>query len=90
MPILIVGLGNPGNEYLNTRHNMGRIMLEFIKKNYDFNVLRFESGALSSADMIISRTGYEVAEANLVQGKFDLVFRKVLLDFYRGKPLKLN
>ena len=60
------------------------------KKNYDFNVLRFESGALSSADMIISRTGYEVAEANLVQGKFDLVFRKVLLDFYRGKPLKLN
>ena len=57
------------------------------KKNYDFNVLRFESGALSSADMIISRTGYEVSEANLIQGKFDLVFRKVLLDFYRGKPI---
>lgn len=60
------------------------------KKNYDYNVTRFETGALSSADMIISRSGYEVAEANLIQGKYDLVFRKVLLDFYRGKPLSLD
>jgi len=25
-----------------------------------------------------------------LQGKYDLVFRKVLLDFYRGKPLVLK
>ena len=60
------------------------------KKNYEFNALRFEAGALSSSDLLISKNNYEVAEANLVQGKYDLVFRKVLLDFYRGKPLVLK
>ncbi|MEI6296086.1 MAG: aminoacyl-tRNA hydrolase [bacterium] len=29
---IIVGLGNPGEEYVDTRHNAGRIILEYIKK----------------------------------------------------------
>lgn len=34
--MLIVGLGNPGEEYKNTRHNTGRIVLENIAKSNDF------------------------------------------------------
>ncbi|HEY5588213.1 MAG TPA: aminoacyl-tRNA hydrolase [Candidatus Paceibacterota bacterium] len=35
--MLIVGLGNPGKEYENTRHNTGRIILEKIAKANDFS-----------------------------------------------------
>ena len=32
MAYIISGLGNPGKEYLNTRHNTGRLVLEFVKR----------------------------------------------------------
>ena len=35
---LIVGLGNPGKEYENTRHNMGFIMLEKIADKYGLSI----------------------------------------------------
>ena len=31
---IIVGLGNPGKEYENTKHNLGFMFLDFLNKNY--------------------------------------------------------
>ncbi len=35
--LIVVGLGNPGEEYKNTRHNAGRIILETLLKKNDFS-----------------------------------------------------
>lgn len=37
---LIVGLGNPGTEYQNTRHNIGFNAINFIANKYNINVNR--------------------------------------------------
>ena len=36
MSYIIAGLGNPGEEYENTRHNTGRIMIEHFRDAHDF------------------------------------------------------
>ncbi|MFA5831390.1 MAG: aminoacyl-tRNA hydrolase [Candidatus Paceibacterota bacterium] len=36
MPYIIAGLGNPGEEYENTRHNTGRIMIEHFRDVHGF------------------------------------------------------
>ena len=45
---LIIGLGNPGKKYSNTRHNAGRMLVEKIAENFFKGKWMFLSGAQSS------------------------------------------
>ena len=42
MPYIIAGLGNPGQEYENTRHNTGRIVLNAIAKTFEAEDFSFD------------------------------------------------
>jgi len=41
----IVGLGNPGEEYKESRHNVGRIILEKFRKKFNFSDWEFDKKA---------------------------------------------
>ncbi|MCL2491474.1 MAG: aminoacyl-tRNA hydrolase [Coriobacteriia bacterium] len=44
---LIVGLGNPGDEYENTRHNVGFLTIDALGKRHAANYWKSEAGALT-------------------------------------------
>ena len=54
MSYIIVGLGNPGPEYENTRHNTGRIILDAVRKEYSKKEFEFNKklNALSAEGKI--------------------------------------
>ena len=50
---------------------------------------RFKQGVINSVDYLIVKTNLIVAESQLLQSKFNLIFSYKILDFYSGVPLSL-
>jgi len=50
---------------------------------------KFSQGLINSVDYLITRTTFIVAESQLLQARFNLIFTYKILDFYTGIPLTL-
>ncbi|MGB8491465.1 MAG: TolC family protein [Bacteroidales bacterium] len=50
---------------------------------------KFRQGLINSTDYLVSKTTLIVAESDLLQSKFNLIFSYKVLDFYLGIPLTL-
>ena len=62
--LLIVGLGNPGSKYLNTRHNIGFILIDKLIESFNLKLKNYFT--------------YELAEYVNVEEKFKIFFLKPL------------
>ncbi len=74
---LVVGLGNPGAEYENTRHNTGRIMVGVVEKKLDKENNKQKIKFLTP-DNFMNNSGKAVAP--LVKNKKDLKDLVVIYD----------
>lgn len=54
---------------------------------FKFATDRFDAGLMNTVDYATSRNNLMLSESNLLQAKYDYIFKSKLLDFYRGKPL---
>lgn len=65
---LIVGLGNPGQQYENTRHNLGFKVLDLLagannwENKYDSQFLKFEDVILAKPQTFMNKSGEAVKE----------------------------
>jgi PTH1 family peptidyl-tRNA hydrolase len=57
MPYIIAGLGNPGEEYENTRHNTGRIVLDTVRA--EFSKEEFKANKKLNALAAVGKVGKE-------------------------------
>ncbi len=64
--------------------------LEAQNVNYEFSKESFESGMLNSTDLINAGNVRALAQSNLIRSQYEYVFRRLILDFYLGKPLSIG
>jgi PTH1 family peptidyl-tRNA hydrolase len=86
MTKLIVGLGNPDEQYQNTRHNVGFMFLDYLAKKIDSNSFTEDkkSNALTSKSKI-EKTSVILAKPLSYVNKSGEVVAK-LAKFYKIKP----
>ena len=58
--IYLVGLGNPGKKYANSRHNIGFLLLENLSKKYNSNFLLKDKLKSSCSELIINNSTYRL------------------------------
>jgi outer membrane protein len=49
--------------------------------------IRFDVGAINSVEFNIAKANLDKANSNLIQTKYDYIFRTKILDFYMSRPL---
>ena len=72
-----------------SKYRSAGVALASAKVAFAYEQRKAESGRSTIFDFNDAKTRMEKAESELVQAKYEFVFRSKILDFYRGRPLKL-
>ncbi len=64
--------------------------LEAAEAAYNNAQKRYDLGAINTFDLTTARNNLDIAERDAVSAKYEYVFRLKVLDFYQGRPLKLD
>jgi outer membrane protein len=79
------------NDALNAiqRYNAAKRAEDAAKRALDFARKRYELGLTSTVDLLVTQNTEYASAANLVNAKYNLIFKLKVIDFYLGNELKL-
>jgi len=72
-----------------TRFLATQSALESSTEVFNVNKKRYDVGLVNSIELNVAQTAFNKAQFDLIQAKYDLLFRGKVIDFYLGKPLAL-
>lgn len=65
----------------------GQKSVDALDESFRFNQRSLELGSISTYDYLQAKNNFAKAQADLLQSKYDYIFRLKIIDFYEGKPL---
>ncbi|NOX48338.1 MAG: TolC family protein [Chlorobi bacterium] len=80
---------NDASSALN-KHKASKKKVEATSESFKYSEQKFNVGLINSVDYNNAKKENNNALAELVQSKYDFVFRMIVIDFYLGKPLTLT
>ena len=86
---LVIGLGNPGKEYENTRHNTGRMMAMWVEKKLNQNKIKFitPDNFMNNSGKIVAplvKTKKDLSDLVVIYDDIDLPLGKMKISFNRS------
>lgn len=63
--------------------------LEATEESFKYTQQKFDVGMVNTTDFNTSKNKLNKAQSDVLQAKFEYIFKLKVLDFYQGKPLKL-
>ena len=69
------------------KYNASKNNVEAAAESFKYAQQKFNAGSISAFDFSNAKNRLFAAESNLLQAKYDYLFKLKVLDFYQGKPL---
>jgi outer membrane protein len=71
------------------RYNSSMAAVNSMKESFRYVEEKFNAGRVNSVEYNDSKSRLAIAESQLIQAKYDFIFRTKILDFYNGIPIEL-
>jgi outer membrane protein TolC len=71
------------------KNEASAIAMEFSQKSYDADMLKFEVGKIGISELNTTKINFNSVQAELIQSKYELLFKNALIKFYAGEPFSL-
>jgi len=72
------------------QYDASKVALAAQKASFDNTEKKYSLGAANTFEYTNAKNQLDAAELNSLIAKYDYLFKTVVLDFYMGKPIKLN
>lgn len=70
-------------------YNASKISVESLSESFKYTEEKFDIGMVNSVDYSLAKMKLTQAQSQLIQAKYDYIFKTKILDFYMGIPLSL-
>jgi len=69
------------------KYEATKLQLAAVESVYRSAEKKFEVGVMNATDFLIQKNNFTQSTSNLIQSKYDYIFKQKILDFYQGKQI---